>query len=244
MRIAIVSSPRSGNSWLRGLFRDSLELHEVAVHNYLDAVTIPEKCVLQLHWYREPNFQRFLAENDFWVITVARHPLDILISVLHFVRYEPETAKWLGGNCELPGSLSEWSPASEHFLEYALSFGSENLLSVTYQWWYDDSTIKVRYEDLVADAPLQVERLSEKLHFPSERMMHAMAANSIDMFKAFPNRHGWQGKPGLWRELIPFENAARIYERHRVTFERLNYTIEPTTLTRDEAEINWATLRR
>lgn len=244
MRVAIISSPRSGNSWLRWLLRDGLALHEVAVHNYLDIGSIPERCVLQLHWYREPNFQDFLSKHQFQVVTVARHPLDVLVSVLHFVRYEPETAKWLGGNCELPQSLAGQSPASDEFLEYAVSFGSENLLSVTYQWWQDHTAIKVRYEDLVAAPAIEAARLFERLGASTERIPEAVSANSLDTFKALPNRHGWQGRPGLWQELIPFENAHAIFARHRAAFEKLGYAIEPTPLTREIAESNWARLLR
>lgn len=244
MRIAIVSSPRSGNTWLRHILRDSFALQEMAVHNYLDADCIPERCVFQLHWYREPNFQAFLSENQFQVVTVARHPLDILISVLHFVRHEPETSKWLGGNCELPKTLAGQSPASDDFLEYALGFGSENLLSVTYQWWHDCSTIKVRYEDFVAATALQTRKLAAKLGVSTEQIPSAVEVNSLDMFKALPNRHGWQGRPGLWRELIPFENAAAIFSRHAPIFEELGYTIEPTSLVHEIAERNWNSLLR
>lgn len=244
MRIAIVSTPRSGNTWLRHLLRDMWDFPEIAVHNYLDAVRLPESCVLQLHWYREPNFQHFLSEHNVNVVTVARHPLDVLVSVLHYVRYEPDTAKWLGGNCQLPGSLSEASPVSHDFVRYALSFGSENLLSVTYQWWHDDSAIKVRYEDLVADTARELRQLSGRLQLSSFGMTSAMAANSLETFKSAPNRQGWQGRPGLWRELIPFEVATRIFDRHRSVFEMLGYNIEATSLSVTEAESNWAALRR
>jgi len=244
MRIAIVSSPRSGNTWLRSILRDSWGLQEVAVHNYLDAESIPEKCVLQVHWYREPNFQNFLARHGFQVITMARHPLDVLISVLHFVRYEPETAKWLGGNCELPQSLAGQSPTSDGFLEYALSFGCENLLCVTYQWWHDPSAITVRYEDLVATPTREAIRLSEQLGGPAERIPNALADNSLEVFKALPNRHGWQGKPGVWRDLIPFECAVQIFARHQHVFDKLGYTIDSTPLTQDTAAENWESMLR
>lgn len=244
MRIAIVSSPRSGNSWLRCILRDGLGLQELAVHNYLDAGCIPERCVFQLHWYREPNFQNFLSKHEFRVITIARHPLEILTSVLHFVRYEPETSRWLEGNCELPGSLAGLFPASDEFREYALSFGCENLLSVTYQWWHDHSAIRVRYEDLVAAIAFESRRIAEQLGVSPEGMLDAAAANSLDTFRALPNRHGWQGRPGLWKDLIPFANAAAIFARYRPIFETLGYSIEPTSLTREMADANWAGLLR
>jgi sulfotransferase family protein len=244
VRVAIVSSPRSGNSWLSALLRDAMELRALAIHNYLDVETLPERCVLQLHWYREPNFQKFLSRHNFRTITIARHPLDVLISVLHFVRYEPETAKWLGGNCELSQSLAEGSPTSGAFLDYAVSFGSENLLSVTYQWWRDPGAIKVRYEDLVAAPEIEVAQIAERLYMSGARVIDAVLANSFATFKDRPNRHGWQGRPGLWQELIPHEDACAIFARHRTIFETLGYSLERTQLTRASAERNWASLLR
>jgi hypothetical protein len=244
MRVAIVSTPRSGNTWIRWVLRDSLSLQELSVHNYLDVQEIPDRCVFQLHWYREPNFQSFLSAHGFQVITVARHPLDVLVSVLHFVRHEPETARWLGGNCELPENLASVSPASDQFLEYATSFGSENLLCVTYQWWHERGAIKARYEDFVAAPEVEAARLADALGGSADQIPGALASNSIDSFKALPNRHGWQGRPGLWRELIPYENASTIFEHHRSIFERLGYTIESTRLTHDEAESRWESLLR
>jgi hypothetical protein len=244
MRIAIVSSPRSGNTWVRSILRDGLDLEEIAVHNYLDAVHIPERCVFQLHWYREPNFQDFLARHRFQIITLARHPLDVLISVLHFIRHEPDTAKWLGGNCELPEALPGRSPVSDEFLDYALSFGSENLLSVTYQWWHEKSAIRIRYEDFVAATDVEADKLAVQLEACGEHLRHAVAINSLEVFKALPNRHGWQGCPGLWRELIPYENAAAIYARHHRVFQTLGYSIDPTDLSREAAERNWTALVR
>lgn len=69
----------------------AFELDLLRFHNYLEAGPIPDRCVLQIHWYREPNFQRFLFENRFKVVSIARHPLDVLISILHFIRYDQST---------------------------------------------------------------------------------------------------------------------------------------------------------
>jgi hypothetical protein len=244
MRIAIVSSPRSGNSWLRYVLRDTFSLQEIAVHNYLDIENVPEKCILQIHWYREPNFQEFLKRHDFQVISLARHPLDVLISVLHFIKYEPETAKWLCGNCAIPEELIGKSPASNEFLEYALGFGAENLLSVSYQWWHDKNAIKLRYEDLVTNSMVEVKRIAERLKAPVERLPDALASNSLESFKAAPNRHGWQGRPYLWRELIPFSNAAAIYAHHHRSFHAMNYELEQTALTHEAGELRWTELVR
>lgn len=141
LRIAVISTPRSGNSWIRSVLAGALGMQEIAVHNYLDIQEqLPDRCFLQIHWYREPNFQTWLAANKFRTLCVARHPLDILLSVMHYIRYEPDTAKWLGGNVDIPSQLLSASPASKAFLDYAIGDGAENLLSISYQWWKDART--------------------------------------------------------------------------------------------------------
>ena len=137
LRIAVISSPRSGNTWVRSVLGDILGLQQFAVHNYIELKNIPDRCIVQLHWYREPNLQRFLRGRCFKVLVLARHPLDVLVSMLNFIRHEPLTARWLEGNAEIPKSLAGQSPTSQDFLKYAMSWGAENVLGVTYQWWHD-----------------------------------------------------------------------------------------------------------
>lgn len=244
MRIAIVSSPRSGNTWLRRILVTGLGLEEIAVHNYIEVSHVPEQCVLQVHWYREPNFQKFLARHNFKVITLARHPLDVLLSVLHFIKYEPETARWLEGNCDLPGELIGSHPCSIDFVDYASSYGCENLLSVTYQWWHDDAALRVRYEDLALNTSAEIERIAAFLGVDGQLLRNVLSINSLDSFKALPNRHGWQGRPGVWRELIPSNVAYAIVRRHGRVFQALGYEVGSSSLTHDEAERRWLELAR
>ncbi len=221
----------------------ALDCPEIAVHNYLDAPEpLPERCLLQLHWYREPNFQRWLRERQFVTVCVARHPLDILLSVLHFVRYEKLTARWLEGNVELPEELTQATPGSDALADYALGFGFENLLAVSYQWWHDRATHKLRYEDCVADPMATVGRLVESLGGDAAAVAPQLERRNLAYFRAMPNHHGWQGKPGLHKKLIPPLIAYRIYKRHQRVFSMLDYSIDPYFLTYRAAEKNWKQL--
>jgi hypothetical protein len=243
MRIAIVSSPRCGNTWVRSVLSSTLSLPEIGVHNYLDVTSeLPQNCALQVHWYREPNFQRFLREHGFRVVVIARHPLDLLISVLHFVRHEPLTSEWLLGNAEIPTQLAGQSPTSDIFMDYALSWGAENLLSISYQWWHDSSVIRVKYEDLVASPAAKFEGLVQQLSGDGGLLGEAIARFDIDHFRSTPNKHGWQGQPGLWRQLLPFKRAREIYVRHRRVFETLDYEVPFSWLTTAAAAANWQRL--
>jgi hypothetical protein len=240
LRIAVVSTPRSG---VRSVLSKALELEQIAVHNTRDIPSVlPERVALQIHWYREPNFQAFLRSNRFRVVVIARHPLDVLVSVLRFIRYEPLTARWLEANAELPADLCQYPPASPAFVAYATSWGAENLLSVTYQWWHDRDAIRVHYERFVRATAKEFRNLVEQLDQPADKVSEALEANPFKALRDTPNRHAWQGTPGLWRKLIlPFD-AWRIFRRHRIVFDTLGYSIPPYLLTRRAALRNWQRL--
>lgn len=243
LRIAIVSTPRSGNTWVRSVLSKALDLEQIAVHNPRDIPpALPERLALQIHWYREPNFQEFLRSNGFRVVVVARHPLDVLVSVLHFIRYEPLTARWLEGNAEIPQSLPQYSPASPAFFAYATSWGAENLLSISYQWWHKSNAIRVRYEDLVREPASEFCRLVEQLDQCTRSVRAAVEANPFEILRDTPNRHAWQGTPDLWRKLIPPLDAWRILRWHRRVFDTLRYRVPPYALTRRAALRNWERL--
>ncbi|MGH8783404.1 hypothetical protein [Paraburkholderia sp.] len=245
MRIAVVSSPRSGNTWVRSVLANSLDLTEIAIHNYLDAPrSLPDRCALQIHWYREPNFQQYLNENQFQTLVVGRHPLDILLSVLHFIRHEPATNQWLMGNAEIPTDLSGQGPTSDAFMEYALSWGAENLLSISYQWWCDRNSLRVKYEDLVASPGKEFSKVVETLcsGLSADKIDVAIKNFDFGYFHSMPNRHGWQGRPGLWRSLIPGRMARAIYARHRRLFDTLGYNVPYTLTSYRQAADNWKAL--
>lgn len=243
-RIAIICSPRCGSSWARSVIARSLALEEIAVFNYLDAkLPLNQNCILHVHWYREPNFQKFIKENNFRVIVLARHPLDILVSVLNFVKHEPLTSRWLGGNAAIPVELKDCNPSSKLFLEYALSWEAENLLSISYQWWHEAAAIKVTYETLVNNSEQAFGDIFDALDAPKDGLQTAIAHFTVEYFKKLSNRHGWIGVPGLWRKLIPSRDALQIYKRHSRIFSYLGYSALAYPLSRARAARNWEALQ-
>lgn len=243
IRIAVVGTPRSGNSWIRGVLRDTLDLKEYAVHNYTELPkNIEDKVIIQIHWPREPIFQNFLMNNGFKILVPARHPLDVLVSALHFVRREPQTGRWLEGNAEIPVDFSKESPSSPGFEHYALSFGAENLLSVSYQWSFDAKATLVRYESLVCSPKTEFQTLVESLGCTAAKLDPALESNSFKAFRNTHNKYGWQGTPGLWQKLIPWSLARHIRARHRATFDRLGYGVPFYILGKRRAGAAWEKL--
>ena len=111
LRLAVVSTPRSGNTWFRRLAAAAYRLDEWAVHNPrdLDWAGLSSRCILQIHWHRAEPFLSLLERYQFRVAVLSRHPLDVLISILHFAPHEPDTARWLegeaGGETAVAGSV-------------------------------------------------------------------------------------------------------------------------------------------
>src|SRR5205823_5235439 len=110
-----------------------------------------------------PEFVAKLSEHGFRVVTVARHPLDVLISILHFCIYESESEKWLLGAGGSEAEIFAAMPRSRSFIEYAKGPRAAELLAVTPDWWGQPGVIGVRYEDCVCDAGKELQRLEGDL---------------------------------------------------------------------------------
>ena len=70
MRLFLFCTPRTGNTWLRLLLSDSLELpsHPVVTPDKIDWSVLPQDCLLSLHWPRTPELERRLGDHGFRVV--------------------------------------------------------------------------------------------------------------------------------------------------------------------------------
>lgn len=231
LRLAIVSTPRSGNTWFRNLLLRYYAIPEGASHELTDAdwERMPPEVVYQIHWPRTPEFVAQLRDHGFRVVTLARHPLDTLISILHFSWYNPNTAQWLLGRGGDESQLRAAMPRSRPFVEYAAGPRAAALLGVTADWWGQPDVVSVRYEDVVRDPAGQLAALAEQVGPPRcESVAAVVAACSLDnLKKQAVDNHYWKGRPGLWRELIPAAEAGEIAAALAPLLAQLGYTCDP-----------------
>ena len=82
-RLALIGTPRSGSSWLRNVLAAALDAEELPVLHPadLDWAALPDRFVVQLAWERTRFLERVLREQGITVVSVARHPLDVLVSI-------------------------------------------------------------------------------------------------------------------------------------------------------------------
>ena len=247
LRIAVVSTPRAGNTWVRHLLGTAYQIPHLARHAMADAdwIELPPEVVLQLHWRREPAFVAKLTEHGFRVVTVARHPLDVLISILHFCIYESESEQWLLGAGGSEAAIFAAMPRSRAFVEYAKSLRATQLLGVTLDWWGQADVIGVRYEECVRDAVAQLQRLEAALGpLRCGSIAAAVEACSLGRLRRGAiNNHFWQGSPGLWRQLMPPAETSEIAAHHEGVLHRLSYVCDPDPdLSPLAADLNWVRL--
>lgn len=252
MRIAIISTPRSGNTWIRLMFMTLFKAEEIIVHSPDDIDwenLSAENYVVQLHWHRTEQLKSLLMENDFNVVVLKRHPLDVLLSILQFAHQEPQTVCWLDGEGGDEEIIYRESPVSEAFLKYATGPRARALLSVSSEWGGDPDSLVVRYEDLVSDTQGAFSTLLAKLglsDISESTIAEIVESNSIDKLRATSaNGHFWYGKSGLWQKVIPFHVAQKIALEQQEIFSAYGYrSLDDTGLTTEEAQKYWTKLCR
>ncbi|MEX2236928.1 MAG: sulfotransferase domain-containing protein [Dehalococcoidia bacterium] len=289
LRIAIVSTGRSGTTWLQLLLSHLYDAAPVGARDW-DATTgsfatdggaglvgrliqraagqdyatwpqfwgsLPSRAIIHAHWHAHPPLVEELADRGVPVVTMARHPLDVLISHLAWVnRNQSEDL----GLSFLRGA----TPTSEAFLDFATGKLAQWLLAITPGWWLREGVARVRYEDLADDPQRELKALAEALglerrlsvedalaaagreslqqkasgvagFLPSPvrgRLLALWAGLSRGSRRAFveqhrERKHYWQGTPGLWREFLPAESARTIAAAHQQSFECLGYDCDP-----------------
>lgn len=247
LRIAIISTPRSGNTWLRKLLASMYELPQIAAHTPIEVPwqSLPEKIILQLHWSSNCDFISLLAKHRFIPVAIARHPLDILISVLHFAAWESQTARWLDGEAGNEISIIGKSPLSSDFIDYATSQRAKSLLSITPSWWSRSDVMRIRYEDLVMDTSKQLFSFNEQFGLTTKApISDIVLSHSLEKLrKTATNKHFWQGKYGQWKQLLTAPVAKKIALTHQDVLEQLGYECDPDlSLTEDKAMVIWKSI--
>lgn len=239
MRLAVIGTPRSGNSLLRKVLAHAYGLAEVGSHDpeYL-MEDLPDDTVYQVHASCTPRVRESLRRQGVLVITPTRHPLDTLLSMLHFAQFEPEVDRWLGGRflADLPGC----DPTSRAFREFAVGDGAGALLDVS-AGWAPFADVVIDYAASASDplAVLEHEGLGAHRIVGDPRVMREVSA--FDAFHRSSNMHGWLGRAGYWTSFIPVDLARDIAAAHPRAFAVGGHTIDGAADTpAPEIRLAWA----
>jgi hypothetical protein len=247
MRLAVIGTPRSGNTWLRHLLGNAYDIPEWPIHgpHDLNWNELPPSCVLQLHWHPVETFLKRLEEHGFRVIVLSRHPLDVLISILHFSLHD-KTARWLEGEHGNERRIFGAMPRSTPFMNYCVSERADALLAVSREWWQVPGAISVQYEVLNLDPHGELERIiGECGGQPVRGVEEVVAGRTLSKLRALTRHehHFWQGRCGLWKSLLTAAEArplAKVFQARYADFD-YDWDADPN-LTAVQADANWVEL--
>lgn len=247
LRIALIGTPRSGNNWVMHLLSALYDLPMYATNSllHLNWSKLPTRCVFILHWHHEPALVEQLRREGCHIVVLARHPLDVLLSILRYSIFD--ATAWLEGEGGGEQSIRTVLPCSEAFLHYATGPRAAALLSISREWWTAPDCIKIRYEDMIQNAQGEAERLIDDIgESPHRALAEAVSATSLkELRKRHLNRryHFWQGQPGLWKKLLPPHLAHAIAAAHEPVFTELGYACDPDPdLDGEQANGHWMQL--
>ena len=247
-RVAILVSPRTGNTWLRRMLVSACDLQSFAVNNpdEFDWANAPSNCVVSMHWHPTNQLLQILKRESFQVVTIFRHPLDTLLSILQFTCRNP-THRWLEGEAGSEQSIFGVMPRSDAFINYAASRRAEALLSVSGEWARVPGVNQVGYEALVNDTRGEMNRLLETLGLVMRRSLDSVIEENSMSRTMSPDHplylHSWQGKPNHWKKLLTTIEANAIAEHLQLFFGDGRYQCDPDdSLTPGQADANWVAL--
>ena len=188
----IVSYPRSGNTWTRFLIANLLHPEEPATfanierlvpdseaqsNRYLKRIARPR--LIKSHQYFDPRYKK--------VIYIARDPRDVALSNYDFAR------KYRHIKDDYP------------LVSYVSDFVQGRLTSADWGTWGENvgswvaarggsaGFLLLRYEDMISDAQLELQRVADFLEIEASKQRIAQAVNEFGTGHAGPGKNSGQG---------------------------------------------------
>lgn len=220
--IALVSFPRSGNTFFRNLLFELYELPSSVYH--LD----PDR-KLKEDWASFPVIKTHLLPDDLpaemegcSVVYLVRDGRDALVSIAHHRKdlVEPGTDFY------------------NNLLEATLSLGNSNFggWSGNVRAWSSKATVIVKYEDLIVDPVMQTERLRSFVELPEPQREKVPtfedlkfgrpqygSESSLSTQSDFAQKFFRKGKSGSWQEEMPADIQRLFWDLHGAQMRELGY---------------------
>ncbi len=243
LKIMIVSTPKTGNTWLKNLLSNIYDLPIVgtgAVRNFSDFDTLGERWVTHQHYALRTELVEWARRSGVIFLTTIRHPGDVLASLFHYVSSSTGFSV-IGENDPVSRMRCDGGVIGEHSLAYVKeSFHA--LIDVSLAWIRSGVSRSVRYEDLWRDPMCTLQNLTAVIGEVSlDRIERAVELCDIDLMRRLPDgdpRFFRKGTVGNWKQELPPEiiDTLRRTDPYPAQFAELGYTLDPddalTTLPR------------
>ncbi len=233
LRILILSTPKTGNTWLLNLLSAIYDLPKVGLVYPFDrdqAVCLGDRWIAFHHMVPEPALLSWIDESKPHVLTTIRHPGDVLISLYHHLHsFEsavpdlPTLTKMLSE----PFERRDIDPYAYH------TFYGE--LECSLAWMRLEMGSVVRYEDLRRAPRNTLKRLTDRVEpVADDRIEQSIARCDLKLMRSLAGKHKAffrVGAVGEWRETLSPEILAILASPpYAQQLKELGYTLDPTEL--------------
>jgi hypothetical protein len=231
LKIIIVGTPKTGNTWVKHLLADLYNLPIVTLKPEFDA---EEAAAAGPNWISHQHFlpkQALLTwakANGVIFITAIRHPADVLISLWHHIQ------KRKGKNADIHQGASVLGEAREIGSETTLGFVENDFhvyLNLSIAWQQVPGAITLRYEDLWSQPIETLARLTDAIEPRSrESLKLSWCACELGLMQQLLDPEKKlirQGGTGAWRQLLPktIKEAFTQLDPYPAQFAVLGYTM-------------------
>ncbi len=189
---------------------------------------LPQDVSLSMHWHRTLPFEGFLRQYGFRIMVMARHPLDVLLSILSYAQRDEEgTRKWLYSEC---GDERTLVGAPDQRRLRALRARARARRRCSTSAWpgrrapRSTSTTSGWCRPRTRNSGACARRWGWSSGSMSTRSWGSTRPTRC----ARPlQNHYWQGAPGLWKRLI-VPSGRRDPRAAPAAFETFGYACDPT----------------
>jgi hypothetical protein len=202
LKIVILSTPKTGNTWLRWLLHYAYETQIVELpEEWAPGCTddLPESFVTHQHLFPSESLVRWLVESNAVVLTTIRHPADTFLSLFHYAKWhDVGPAAMLKQDGDHPG---------KNALK-CINYLFPQIYAMSLAWAKLGSHV-VRYEDLLADPLSQLQQVTSKIvPLNEERLKTAVLfckPEYLTRAGVVDPRHLRTGTAGGWIQELPSE---------------------------------------
>ncbi len=214
MKILIVSTPKTGNTWVKNLLGSAYDLpiRDDVIESFSESVfdAFGPRWIVTQHYYPESNLLKWVKKNDVVLVTTIRHPADVFVSLYHY-------SSNFGEEKPLREALDKDNgKIGPNVLAYVES-GYFLLLAQSISWMHTGLSHVVRYEDLWRNQIPGLTELTKKIReIPAAAVSRAVEKCSLDSMrkKATDEERKFfrKGGSGGWRESLPPEVIRMLTE--------------------------------
>jgi hypothetical protein len=233
LKIMIVSTPKTGNTWLKRQLAHIYDLPIVRTGIRFDPAELDglgQRWITHQHYVARSDVREYGRRHGVIFVTTIRHPCDTLVSKFHHARNFGHRLAWADID-RSPILLRDGDTPGKHTASYVID-GFSTLLDISIGWMRCEESRIVRYEDLKRDPVATLEELTAAIYpVRRKRIETAVQACSINRM-----RETWQasqkffreGKVGGWRAELP-EQITELFRHmapYPAQFAELGYSLD------------------